>query len=85
MIADEMTQFWKIFVQDDQLEKLAKKAWEAKAQLMTLNTLLHTIPLMVYITCFEEFVGHPICKLITANIQSVKYLLLTQGSILFQG
>ena len=55
MIADEMTQFWKIFVQDDQLEKLAKQALEAEAQLMMLKTLLRTIPLMVQITLFEEF------------------------------
>ena len=33
----------------------------------------------------HKFVGHPICKLIKANIQSVQYLLSTQGSLLFQG
>ena len=29
-------------------------------------------------------IGHPICKLIKANIQSVQYKLSTQGSVLFQ-
>ena len=32
----------------------------------------------------EGYVGHPICKLIIANIQSVQYKFSTQGSILFQ-
>ena len=29
-------------------------------------------------------IGHPICKLIKANIHSVQYKLSTQGSVLFQ-
>ena len=55
MITDEMTQFWKSVIQDDQLEKLAKQVQETEAQLTTLKTSLHTIPLMVSITWFEEF------------------------------
>ena len=55
MIADEMTQFQKSVVQDDQLEKLAKQVREVEAQLTTLKTSLCTIPLMVWITLFEEF------------------------------
>ena len=52
MIVDEMTQFWKSVIQDDQLEKLSKQVQEAKAQLTTVKTSLHTIPLMVCITLF---------------------------------
>ena len=55
MIADEMTQFQKSVVQDDQLEKLAKQVREAEAQLTMMKMSLCTIPLMVQITCFEEF------------------------------
>ena len=50
-IANEMKQFWKSVIQDDQLEQLAKQVREAEAQLMTLKMLLQTMPLMVQITC----------------------------------
>ena len=52
MIVDEMTQFQKSVIQDDQEEKLAKQALEAEAQLTMLKTLIRTIPLMVQITLF---------------------------------
>ena len=55
IIADEMSQFWKSVIQDDQFENLAKQVQETEAQLTTLKTSLHTIPLMVSITRFEEF------------------------------
>ena len=54
MIADETTQFWQSVVQDDQLEQLAKQAQEADTQLVTLKTLLLTMPLLIHITCSEE-------------------------------